>query len=74
MYQANYQAGLRVRDISNPESPEEIGFFDTTPYEGNPPTMAGAWTAYPFFESGTLVVSSMQEGLFLLRLARPPVF
>ena len=74
MYQANYQAGLRVLDISNPESPEEIGFFDTTPYEGNPPTMAGAWTAYPFFESGTLVVSSMQEGLFLLRLARPPVF
>ena len=74
MYQANYQAGLRVLDISNPESPEEIGFFDTTPYEGNPPTMAGAWTAYPFFESGTLVVSSTQEGLFLLRPARRPVF
>jgi choice-of-anchor B domain-containing protein len=74
MYQANYQAGLRVLDISNPEDPEEIGFFDTTPYEGNPPTMSGAWTAYPFFESGTIVVSSTQEGLFLLRYTPSPVF
>ena len=74
MYQANYQAGLRILDISNPESPQEIGFFDTTPYEGNPPTMAGAWTAYPFLESGTLLVSSTQEGLFLLRPAQRPVF
>ena len=74
MYQANYQAGLRVLDISDPESPVEVGFFDTTPYEGNPPTMAGAWTAYPFFESGAVVVSSTGEGLFLLRPVRRPVF
>ncbi len=73
MYQANYQAGLRVLDISNPERPREIGFFDTTPYDGNPPTMSGAWTAYPFFESGTVVVSSTQEGLFLLRPGPRPV-
>jgi choice-of-anchor B domain-containing protein len=73
MYQANYQAGLRILDISDPENPEEIGFFDTTPYDGNPPTMGGAWTAYPFFESGTLIVSSTQEGLFLLRSAQIPV-
>jgi len=73
MYQANYQAGLRILDISDPENPEEIGFFDTTPYDGNPPTMSGAWTAYPFFESGTLIVSSTREGLFLLRPAQRPV-
>ncbi len=73
MYQANYQAGLRVLDISDPENPVEVGFFDTTPYEGNPPTMSGAWTAYPFFESGTVIVSSTQEGLFLLRPVRRPV-
>jgi len=67
MYQANYQAGFRVFDISDPEAPEEIGWFDTTPYEGDPPGFVGAWTAYPFFESGTVVVTSMYEGLFLLR-------
>jgi len=66
MYQANYQAGLRVIDISDRENPVEIGFFDTTPYDGNPPGFNGAWTAYPFFESGTVIVSSMNEGLFLL--------
>jgi hypothetical protein len=74
MYQANYQAGLRILDITDPENPEEIGFFDTTPYEGNPPIMGGAWSVYPYFESGILIVSSMQEGLFLLRPVRRPVF
>ena len=74
MYQANYQAGFRVVDISDRENPEEIGFFDTTPYEGNPPTMGGAFSAYPYFESGTVIVTSSQEGLFILRPARRPVF
>ncbi len=67
MYQANYQAGFRLFDISDPESPVEIGWFDTTPYEGNPPGFVGAWTAYPFFDSGTVAVTSMYEGVFLLR-------
>jgi choice-of-anchor B domain-containing protein len=74
MYQANYQAGFRVVDISDRENPEEIGYFDTTPYDGNPPTMGGAFSAYPFFESGTVIVTSSQEGLFILRPARRPVF
>lgn len=70
MYQANYQAGFRVMDISDPTAPVEIGFFDTTPYEGDPPGFVGAWTAFPYFESGTVVVSSMHEGLFLLKPRR----
>ena len=74
MYQANYQAGFRVVDISDRENPVEIGYFDTTPYEGNPPTMGGAFSAYPYFDSGTVVVTSSAEGLFLLRPARRPVF
>ncbi len=72
MYQANYQAGMRVVDITNPKEPVEIGFFDTTPYDGNPPGFSGAWTVYPFFESGTVIVTSMNEGLFVLR-PRPSV-
>lgn len=70
MYQANYHAGLRVLDIGDRTDPVEIGFFDTTPYGANPPGFAGAWTAYPFFESGTVIVSSMNEGLFILRPER----
>ena len=67
MYQANYQAGFRLLDIGDPEAPVEIGWFDTTPYEGDPPGFVGAWTAYPFFASGTVIVTSMYEGVFLLR-------
>ncbi len=70
MYQANYQAGFRVLDISDPEAPVEVGYFDTTPYEGDPPGFVGAWTAFPYFDSGTVVVSSMHEGLFLLKPRR----
>lgn len=67
MYQANYRAGFRLLDISDPESPVEAGWFDTTPYEGDPPGFSGAWTAYPFLDSGTVLVTSMYEGLFLLK-------
>ena len=70
MYQANYQAGLRVLDISDPEHPREVGFFDTTPYGADPPGFNGAWTAYPFFKSGTVLVTSMNEGVFLLKPRR----
>ena len=62
MYQSNYGSGLRILDVSNPENPVEIGFFDTTPYGGG-----GSWSNYPFFESGLIVVTSMSEGLFVLK-------
>ena len=67
MYQANYQAGLRIWDVSDPEKPVEVGHFDTTPDVANPPGFVGAWTAYPYFESGTIIVSSMNEGLFIVK-------
>jgi hypothetical protein len=51
-YQANYRYGLHVLDVSDPENPREVGTFDTTPFlEG--PGFSGAWSTYPFFESGT---------------------
>ena len=68
MYQANYESGLRVWDVSNPEQPREIGYFDTTPNDkANPPGFFGAWTAFPYFESGTVIVSSIGEGLFIVK-------
>ncbi len=71
MYQANYVSGLRVLDISNPEEPEEVGFFDTVSAGNDGPGFAGAWSVYPYFESGLIIVSSMREGLFVLK-KRPP--
>ncbi len=67
LYQSNYVACLRVIDISDRENPVEIGYFDTVPWGENDPGFAGSWSNYPFFESGTIVVSSIKEGLFLLK-------
>jgi choice-of-anchor B domain-containing protein len=67
MYQSNYVSGLRVVDISDPAHPVEVGYFDTVPYGENVPGFAGSWSNYPFFKSGTIIVTSMREGLFVLR-------
>lgn len=67
MYQANYLSGLRVLDISDPAEPEEVAHFDTEPFGENRDAFAGSWSNYPYFESGTIVVSSIGEGLFILK-------
>lgn len=64
-YQANYRAGLRILDVSTPEAPGEVAYFDTVP-DSDEPGFEGAWGNYPFFESGVVVVSSIGEGLFVL--------
>ncbi len=71
-YQANYLYGLHILDISDPENPREVGFFDTAPYNEGP-GFGGAWSNYPYFESGTVIVTSMQEGLFVLKKRVRPV-
>ena len=71
-YQANYRYGLHVLDISNPLDPEEVGYFDTSPYQTGP-GFSGAWSTYPFFESGSILITSMQEGLFILKKRERPV-
>jgi choice-of-anchor B domain-containing protein len=66
MYQANYNSGLRILDITDPKNPREVGFLDTQPGEDNA-QMGGAWSNYPYFKSGTIIVTSTTEGLFLVR-------
>ena len=72
MYQSNYTSGLRILDISEPEAPRLVGYFDTVPWGEDAATFDGSWSNYPYFESGTVVVTSGKEGIFLLR-KRPVV-
>ena len=67
MYQSNYMSGLRILDISDVEAPVEVGYFDTVPIGDNSAGMSGSWSNYPFFKSGVVVVTSGQEGLFVLQ-------
>jgi hypothetical protein len=69
VYESNYTAGLRVLDgtnAANPSTMTEAGFFDVHPANNNP-TFNGTWANYPFFDSGVVVVNSIERGLFVLR-------
>jgi len=63
MYQAQYTAGLRLVDLTDVAlgSLCELGYLDTLP-SSNERKFNGAWSVYPFFPSGTVVVGA-NEGL-----------
>ena len=65
-YQSNYRAGLRLLDVNNPTNPEEVGFIDIYP-SNNSAAFNGTWSNYPYFASGVVAVSHIEEGLFLVQ-------
>lgn len=67
-YLANYTAGIRLLDISGiaGKTVEEIGYFDTFPTNDNT-QFDGAWSVYPYFESGKIVVSDISGGFFVIK-------
>jgi choice-of-anchor B domain-containing protein len=67
MYNSNYVSGLRVVDIKDRTNPKEIGYFDTVPVGTDDPGFGGSWSNFPYFKSGTILVTSGNEGLFLLK-------
>jgi choice-of-anchor B domain-containing protein len=68
LYASNYQFGIRVLDISDPTNPSQVGYFDTAPEYVDAAGFGGSWSNYPFFASGIIVVTSREEGLFILRV------
>ncbi len=68
MYQANYTAGLRILDISDPtpENISEVAYFDTTPQDETV-TFGGLWSVYPWLSGDKIIVSDIKQGLFILR-------
>jgi choice-of-anchor B domain-containing protein len=67
-YVSHYKRGLVIFDLANPRALTEIGSFDTylSP-SANTAGTDGAWGVYPFLPSGTLLVSDIENGMFLLR-------
>lgn len=66
MYQSNYSAGLQIMDITDPENPVQVGMFDVDP-TGDTPGFNGTWSNYPYFGSGTIVVTGKESGLYMLK-------
>lgn len=60
-----YKDGVTIVDISRPENMVEVGRYDTSPFPSED-GFAGCWGVYPYFPSGTIIASDMEEGLFIL--------
>ena len=72
IYEANYRAGLQILRVDDYSTADfvEVGRFDTYP-DDDSSDFAGAWSVYPYFKSGLLAVSSIEEGLFLVKRSEP---
>jgi len=65
-YLANYCDGLRVLDISDTGNIVETGYFEVAPYCKGQLSFQGSWSSYPYFKSGTIIISSIERGLFVV--------
>ena len=66
-YLTNYTSGLRIVDITDIGNANltEVASFDGFP-SNDSATFNGAWSNYPYFASGTVIMSDYQGGLFIL--------
>lgn len=75
-YQANYASGLRVVDARSVLEDQtgagmkELANFDCYPEDDQDPKAEfyGAWSVYPYFKSGTVVLNCIERGLFALKV------
>ncbi len=84
VFESNYEAGLRILefDPATTAGLTEVAYFDTHPERTAieepclPPNASqqcdgfnGQWSNYPYFNSGIVIASDAQRGLFVLRPA-----
>jgi choice-of-anchor B domain-containing protein len=68
VYQANYNAGLRILDLTdiNEGVLTEVGFVDTMPNVDSA-VFEGVWSVFPYYNSGTVAISGINGVLYLTR-------
>jgi choice-of-anchor B domain-containing protein len=68
VYQSNYEAGLRILRLDNlsQAAMTEVAYFDVFP-DRDTPNFNGTWNNYRFPGSGIVVVTSIDEGFFVLK-------
>jgi choice-of-anchor B domain-containing protein len=67
-YLSHYRRGVVVFDATNPNALVEIASFDNyLAPSANIAGTDGTWGVYPFLPSGNLLVSDIENGLFVLR-------
>ena len=66
---AHYTAGVRVINISDPDNPTEVAWYDTYPSNNNE-SYNGCWGVY-MLPSGKIIASDRQTGLYVLKTNFP---
>jgi len=61
---AYYRDGLTITDATHPDNMIQTGFYDTSPFSGN--GFNGAWGVYPYLPSGNILITDIEEGLFVI--------
>jgi len=71
VYASNYISGLRVIRMNDIGAADLTlsGFFDSEPNNFTRPNteFEGTWSNYPYFESGIIIMSDINRGLFILQ-------
>lgn len=76
-YMSNYASGLRVVNVTSVHTHtdgsgfQEVAFFDVHPEDdadGGKVTFNGAWSVYPYFQSGHILINSIERGIFSVKL------
>lgn len=73
LYVSYYYDGLRVFDIHDPENPPIQVLHYSTSSEPKLNSYKGAWGAFPYLPSGNILISDMQEGLFVFAPVEPSI-
>jgi hypothetical protein len=68
VFETNFRAGLQVLRIDNLDtaSMTQVGYFDIYP-SSDSNSLNGAWGNYPYFPSGNIIVSGIEQGLYVLK-------
>lgn len=67
VYLAHYSAGLRVLDLSGHQTLTEVAAYAKAgSYTGG---YTGVWGVYPFFKSGKILLSDIEDGLYVVYFA-----
>jgi choice-of-anchor B domain-containing protein len=68
LHAAFYHDGYWLWDTNDPINPVLLGYYDTSE-EIHALNYRGAWGVYPLLPSGIVLVSDMQEGLFIFDIS-----
>ena len=60
-----YSDGVAIFDASVPDNIITVGYYDTRPTTTR--TEVGVWGAYPYYNSGNIILSDMDSGLYVIK-------